>query len=232
MKKDVVILMPCLNEGENLRKSIKMAKKYIKKSKLNISILVVDNQSIDNSIDICIDENVQYIIESNKGYGSALISGINYIDSKYIIMGDSDGTYNFKDLDLFINKLNKGYDLVIGNRYLGKMDKKAMPLLNKYFGTPIISFIGRLLFKVEVGDFNCGLRAINKDSFKKINFNNNGMPFAVEMIAKAAINNLRIAEVPTDLFISPYPRKVHLKRFKDGYNSIKTLLDIKLKSKK
>lgn len=224
--------MPCLNEKENLRKSIKMAKKYIKRSKLAISILVVDNNSSDNSLDICREEKVDFIIEKNRGYGSCLRRGIDYIDSKYIIMGDSDGTYNFKDLDKFISKLNKGYDLVLGNRFLGKIDKRAMPILNRYLGTPIISFIGRILFKVNIGDFNCGLRGIRKDAFTNIKFNSNGMPFAVEMIAKAAINNLKICEVPTDLYISPYPRKVHLKRFKDGYNSIKTLVNIKLSSKK
>lgn len=143
--KDLTILMPCLNEAESLQFCIDKARKFMDRNNINGEILIADNGSTDGSIKIALKNNARVINVKEKGYGSALISGIKNSKGKYIIMADSDNTYDFLNLEEFYNYLKEGYDLVIGNRFSGGIEKGAMPILNKYIGNPILSFIGKKL---------------------------------------------------------------------------------------
>jgi len=180
--KDLTILMPCLNEAESLQFCINKARKFMDRNNINGEILIADNGSTDGSIKIALKNNARVINVKEKGYGSALISGIKNSKGKYIIMADSDNTYDFLNLEEFYNYLKEGYDLVIGNRFSGGIEKGAMPILNKYIGNPILSFIGKKLYPCGVNDFHCGLRGINKETFLNLNLSSSGMEFASEMI--------------------------------------------------
>ena len=141
-----------------------------------------------------------------------------------MIMGDSDDSYAFDKLEGFIEKLDNGFDLVIGNRFLGGIAKGAMPFLHRYLGNPVLSFIGRLFFKVKINDFHCGLRGFKRDSIIKLNLSSNGMEFASEMIVKASLAGLRITEVPTTLVPDGRSRKPHLNTWRDGWRHLVYLL--------
>jgi glycosyltransferase involved in cell wall biosynthesis len=221
---DLTILLPCLNESETLAICITKAKKSLELSDLIGEILVADNGSSDGSQDIATNLGARVIEVATKGYGATLISGINSTRSKWIIMGDSDDSYALDELDLFIQALKDGNDLVIGNRFKGGIYPGAMPWLHKYIGNPILSSIGRRFFKIPIHDFHCGLRAFKTESIKRLNLKSNGMEFASEMIVKAAINKLIIKEVPTTLKPDGRTRKPHLKTWSDGWRHLVFLL--------
>ena len=163
---DLTILLPCLNECETLAICITKAKKSLELSGLNGEILVADNGSSDGSQDIATNLGARVIEVATKGYGATLIAGINFTRSKWIIMGDSDDSYALDELELFIQALKDGNDLVVGNRFKGGIYPGAMPWLHKYIGNPILSAIGRRFFKIPIYDFNCGLRAFKTESIK------------------------------------------------------------------
>lgn len=228
MKKNnkLTILFPCLNEEKTIEVSINDAKDNIKKINMdnNYEILVVDNGSTDNSAKIAKELGAKVINEKEKGYGNALRKGIKKASGKYIIFADCDNSYKFENIKDFVSLLEEDADLVIGNRFKGKMEKKAMPFTHKYIGTPIISLIGNTLYKIKVSDFNCGLRAIKKDSFKELDFKCGGMEFATEMLIKAKKNNLIIKEVPINFYKDNRDRKPHLRTVKDGIRHLKVLV--------
>lgn len=228
MKKDnkLTILFPCLNEEKTIEVSINDAKDNIKKINMdnNYEILVVDNGSTDNSAKIAKELGAKVINEKEKGYGNALRKGIKKASGKYIIFADCDNSYKFENIKDFISLLEEDADFVIGNRFKGKMEKSAMPFTHKYIGTPIISLIGNALYKIKVSDFNCGLRAIKKDSFKELDFKCGGMEFATEMLIKAKKNNLIIKEVPINFYKDNRDRKPHLRTVKDGIRHLKVLV--------
>ena len=221
---DLTILLPCLNESETLGICITKAKKSLELSDLTGEILVADNGSSDGSQDIATNLGARVIEVATKGYGATLISGINSTRSKWIIMGDSDDSYALDELELFIQALKDGNDLVVGNRFEGGIYPGAMPWLHKYIGNPILSAIGRRFFKIPIYDFHCGLRAFKTESIKRLNLKSVGMEFASEMIVKAAINNLIIKEVPTTLKPDGRTRKPHLKTWSDGWRHLVFLL--------
>ncbi len=213
---ELTILLPCLNEEKTLASVIQEIKIELNKLKVKSEILVVDNGSSDNSMKIAKKLKTRVVKEIQRGYGAALQAGIKKAKGKYIIFGDCDRSYSFKYINLFYRELQNGNDLVMGNRFLGKMEKGAMPFSHKYIGTPLISFLGRKLYKINVGDFNCGLRGLNKDSISKITFNSNGMEFASEMLIKIKKANLKIEEIPIDFFKDNRDRRPHLRTFRDG----------------
>lgn len=220
---ELTILMPCLNEEMTIGTCIKKAKKFLKKNKVVGEILIVDNGSTDNSVNIAEKLGVRVIFAEKKGYGNALIAGTKNAYGKYVIMGDSDDSYDFLNLELFLEKLRQGNDLVMGNRFAGKIERGAMPFLHRYVGNPILSFIGRLFYKSKVKDFHCGLRGYNRQKILNLNLKCGGMEYASEMIVKAEINNLLIAEVPTNLKKDGRNRKPHLNTFRDGWRHLKFL---------
>lgn len=226
MKKNIelTILIPCLNEEITLPVCIKKAFDFISSNKISGEVLVVDNNSIDHSRSIAKKLGARVIIQKNKGYGSALRYGIQNAYGKYIIMADADDSYNFLEIEPILLALKDGYDFVIGNRFQGIIEKNAMPFLHRYIGTPAITTIGNILYRTKIGDYNCGLRGLNKDKFQNLKFQTTGMEFASEMIIVASKNNLTIKEIPVNLYKDKRNRKPHLNTIKDGMRHLKVLL--------
>ncbi len=221
--KTISIVLPCLNEENTIEHCIRQAFEGIEKSGYQGEVIVADNGSTDNSAKIAKDLNAKVIKVPTKGYGAALNGGIKAAEGDFIIMGDADSTYNFTHAQRFIEKLEQGFELVVGNRFMGGIEKNAMPLANRYIGNPILSYIARKLFNSDIGDFHCGLRGFTKDAYIKMDLKSDGMEFATEMIAKANLLNLPISEVPTTLSVSISPRKPHLKPIQDGLRHLKLM---------
>lgn len=221
---ELTILMPCLNEAKTLEICIKKAFKSLEENNINGEVLISDNGSTDGSKEIAKRCGARIIEVETKGYGSALIEGIKAANGKFIIMGDSDDSYDFSNIMPFVEKLREGYELVMGNRYKGGIEKGAMPWSHKYIGTPVISFIGRVFYKTKIRDFNCGIRGLNRKSILKLDLKTTGMEYASEMIIRASLNKLKIAEVPTTLKKDGRERAPHLKSFRDGWRHLKVLL--------
>ncbi len=222
MDKDFVsIVIPCLNEEKTIAYCIKKAFVGIKNSQLDGEVIVSDNGSSDNSVQIALDEGAGIVKVQKKGYGSALIGGIEEAKGSFIIMGDADSTYNFEHADRIIEGLRKGSDLVVGNRFKGGIEKNAMPFLHRTIGNPGLSYLAKKLFNFDVGDIYCGLRGFTKKAYIKMNLKATGMEFATEMIVKSSLLKLKITEVPTTLNKSIAPRTPHLNTFRDGLRTLK-----------
>lgn len=222
--KDITILMPCLNEAETLHICITKALNWVKSRNLNAEILISDNGSTDGSQEIAKSLGARVVDAPFKGYGAALQFGIENAESEYIVMGDSDDSYDFSQLDMFYDKLHEGYDLVMGNRFAGGIDKGAMPWKNRYIGNPILSTIGKLLFKCESNDFHCGLRGFTQTAYRKMDLRTTGMEFASEMVIKANLLKLKIIEVPTTLSVDGRSRPPHLRPWRDGWRHLRFMM--------
>lgn len=220
----LTILLPCLNEIETLESCIEKSHRSIDSLNLVGEVLVADNGSEDGSRELALKLGAKVITVPDKGYGAALIAGINSSTSEYIIMGDADDSYALDDLRLFVSKLNDGFDLVMGNRFQGGIAPGAMPWLHKYVGNPVLSWIGRLFFKVPIGDFHCGLRGFRADAIRELGLKSKGMEFASEMVVKASLKGLKIAEVPTTLSPDGRSRRPHLRTWRDGWRHLVFLL--------
>jgi glycosyltransferase involved in cell wall biosynthesis len=221
---ELSVVMPCLNEAETLAICIKKAQDFFIQNNINGEVVIADNGSTDGSQDIAKQLNARVINVKEKGYGNALKGGIKEAYGTYVIMGDADDSYDFGKLEAYVTKLREGYDLVMGNRFKGGIKKGAMPFLHKYLGNPVLSFLGRLFFKIDIGDFHCGLRGFRKDAFYKMNLQTTGMEFASEMIVKSKLNNLSITEVPTVLSPDGRTRPPHLNTWQDGWRHLRFLL--------
>ncbi len=224
MNVELSVVMPCLNEAETLAVCIKKAQAFFELNQINGEVLIADNGSTDGSQQIAKDLNARVVAVPEKGYGSALRGGIEAANGKFIIMGDADDSYDFTNLMPYVLKLREGNDLVMGNRFKGGIKKGAMPFLHKYLGNPVLSFIGRLFFKSKIGDFHCGLRGFSKEAYTKMELKTTGMEFASEMIVKASLKNLKIAEVPTILSPDGRSRPPHLNTWRDGWRHLRFLV--------
>jgi len=220
----LTILMPCLNEAETLAACIERAIAWASRSGLAPEILIADNGSTDGSQAIATSMGARVIPVSQRGYGSALFHGCVAAQGKWIIMGDSDDSYDFGNLSGFVQKLREGFDLVMGNRFLGGIAPGAMPWKNRYIGNPILTWVGRLLFGCPIRDFHCGLRAFTKDAFLRMDLRTTGMEFASEMVIKASLFGMRIAEVPTTLSRDGRSRPPHLQPWRDGWRHLRFML--------
>lgn len=225
---ELTILMPCLNEAKTLPFCIAKAQQFIQTNNIDGEILIADNGSSDNSIAVAESLGARVINVAARGYGAALLGGIDAAHGKYIIMGDADASYDFASVMPFVEKLRSGYDLVMGNRFKGGVEKGAMPFLNHYLGNPVLTTIGRILFHVPIKDFHCGLRAFNKETITKIGLITPGMEFASEMVIKAALKKLKITEVPTVLYPDKRGKPPHLRRWRDGWRHLRLLFKLKL----
>jgi len=221
---ELTILMPCLDEAETLEICIKKAQKYITDNSIRGEVLISDNGSTDGSIQIAESLGARVTHATQKGYGAALINGINDAYGTYIIMGDCDDSYDFSDLNNYMAELRNGHDLVMGNRFKGGIGAGAMPILHKYLGNPVLSFIGRLFFKIPVKDFHCGLRGFNREKIKALKLRTPGMEFASEMVVKSALNDYSIIETPTTLTPDGRTRPPHLNTWSDGWRHLRFLL--------
>jgi hypothetical protein len=225
MQPELSIVMPCLNESRTLAACIKKAQLFLKEHGVSGEVIVADNGSTDGSIEIAEKMNARVVTVSTRGYGAALATGIEAAKGKYVIMGDSDESYDFSALSPFIEKLRAGYDLVVGNRFRGRIIPGAMPLMHRYFGNPFLTGIGRLFFSCkECGDFYCGLRGFQREAVRKLQLQSRGMEFALEMIVKAQIHALRITEVPITLSPDGRDRASHLRWHRDGWRSLRFYL--------
>ena len=221
---ELSIVMPCLNEELTLAVCIDKAARFINENDIQGEIVIADNGSTDRSIEIAEAHGARVVNVAEKGYGSALMGGIKAAKGKYVIMGDADDSYDFSQLQGFMDLLRSGQDLVMGNRFKGGIKPGAMPFLHKYLGNPVLSFIGRLFFKSPAGDFHCGLRGFNRESILGLNLITTGMEFASEMIVKASINHLKIAETPIILHPDGRNRPPHLRTWRDGWRHLRFLL--------
>ena len=221
---ELSIVMPCLNEAETLKTCIMKAQQALREHRIAGEIIVADNGSHDGSQAIATNMGVRIVHVQAKGYGNALMGGIAAARGKYVIMGDADDSYDFTSLGPFITKLREGYDLVMGNRFKGGITPGAMPVLHKYLGNPVLTGIGRLLFGSPCSDFHCGLRGFNKAAIMRLGLRTTGMEFASEMVVKATLYGLRIAEVPTTLSPDGRSRPPHLRSWQDGWRHLRFLL--------
>lgn len=221
---ELSIVMPCLNEAETLKTCIDKAMRYLRERNITGEVVIGDNGSTDGSQEIARTCGARVIDVPRKGYGSALMSAIQASRGKYVIMGDSDDSYDFSALDAFVEKLREGYDLVMGNRFKGGVAKGAMPFLHRYLGNPVLSFIGRLFFGSRIGDFHCGLRGFRQDLVSLLSLHATGMEFATEMVVKATLFKLKITEVPTTLAVDGRSRPPHLRTWRDGWRHLRFLL--------
>jgi hypothetical protein len=221
---ELTILMPCLNEAETLGICIAKAKGFLERSGVIGEVLIADNGSTDGSITIAEVAGARVVHVPVRGYGAALRMGIDQAKGRFVIMGDSDDSYDFTRLEAFVEKLREGYDLVMGNRFRGGIAPGAMPPMHLYFGNPGLSFIGRLFFKMPIGDFYCGLRGFDRNKIRALGISSSGMEFALEMIVRAGIANLNITEVPATLSPDGRSRPPHLRTWRDGWRSLRFFL--------
>jgi glycosyltransferase involved in cell wall biosynthesis len=216
--------MPCLNEAETVVTCVRKARAFLDRTRIEGEVLVADNGSSDGSPELAREAGARVVTIPQKGYGSALIGGLNAARGQFVIMADADDSYDFSRLDEFVEGLRAGNTMVIGHRFRGGIRPGAMPLLHRYLGNPLLSFAGRLFFSSAIGDFHCGLRGVERTSALKLGLSAPGMEFASEMIVKAALAGWRIAEVPTVLSPAGRSRAPHLRSWHDGWRHLRFLL--------
>jgi glycosyltransferase involved in cell wall biosynthesis len=217
---EVSVVMPCLNESETLASCIGKAQRALREANIAGEVVVADNGSSDGSVQIAETLGARVVNVEAKGYGSALMGGIAAASGKYVVMGDADDSYDFGHIPRFVDQLRRGADVVMGNRFRGGIQKDAMPALHRYFGNPLLTRIGRLFFHSSVGDFYCGLRGFRKDAYERMGLRTTGMEFATEMVVKATLLRMQVAEVPTTLSPDGRNRPPHLRTWRDGWRTL------------
>lgn len=226
----LTVVMPCLNEAETIGDCIAECLATFQSVGLTGEIVVGDNGSTDGSQQIATSHGAIVVNVPTRGYGAALWSAIQASSTNYIVMGDSDGSYDFSQIPSFIAKLDAGYELVVGDRFAGGIAPGAMPWLHKYLGNPFLSLVGRLLFGSNVRDFHCGIRAFRRDAILSLNCESTGMEFASEMIAKSALAGLKVGQVPARLRKAGRSRPPHLRPWRDGWRHLRYMFRERLNS--
>lgn len=224
MSVEVTVLMPCLNEAETLGACIDAAKQSFAELGVSGEVVVADNGSTDGSREIAAEHGARVVDVPERGYGSALLAGIEAAEGEHVIMGDADLSYDFSRLGAFVDELRRGSELVMGNRYAGGIHRDAMPWLHRRVGTPVLTAIARLFFGVPIRDVNCGLRGFRRDAIRALDLRSTGMEFASEMIVKSTLYDLRITEVPTTLSPDGRTRPPHLRTWRDGWRHLRFYL--------
>jgi len=221
---ELTVVLPCLNEAETLAVCIRKAKASIEGLGIDGEVVIADNGSTDGSQDIARAEGARVVDVPIRGYGAALTAGIADAKGTFVIMGDADDSYDLSNLGPFVEALRGGADLVMGNRFAGGIEPGAMPALHRYLGNPVLTAVGRVLFRSPVKDFHCGLRGFRRDAILELDLRTTGMEFASEMVVKATLNNLNIVEVPTTLSPDGRSRAPHLRTWRDGWRHLRFLL--------
>ena len=221
---ELSIVMPCLNEAETLGECIRKASAFLDNNGICGEILVGDNGSTDGSRELAGLLGARVVAVPLRGYGAAIYHASLAARGRYVIVGDSDDSYDFTGLMPFVDKLRAGYDLVMGNRFLGGIKPGAMPWKNRYLGNPALTSIGRLFFRSPASDFHCGLRGYRLDAFNDLDLRMTGMEFASEMVIKATLKGKRIAEVPTTLSPDGRSHRSHLRPWRDGWRHLRFML--------
>jgi glycosyltransferase involved in cell wall biosynthesis len=221
---ELSVVMPCLDESETVGVCIDKAVRWAASAGVVAEIVVADNGSSDGSRQVAAEHGARVVDVPDKGYGSALMGAITAARGRFVIMGDADDTYDFSDLSPFLDKLREGVELVMGNRFEGGLAPGAMPALNRYVGNPVLTGVGRRFFRSPVNDFHCGLRGFSRETILQLDLRTTGMEFASEMIVKATLRGIRIAEVPTTLSPSGRSHPPHLRPWRDGWRHLRFLL--------
>lgn len=221
---ELTILMPCLNEAETVATCVQKARHFLQRAGVTGEILVADNGSTDGSPELARQAGARVVQIAAKGYGSALLGGIEEARGQFVIMADADDSYDFSRIDGFLQSLRAGHQLVIGHRFRGGIRPGAMPWLHRFVGNPVLSFLGRLFFSCRVGDFHCGLRGVDRAAALRLGLCAPGMEFASEMIVKAVLAGWNIGEVPTILSQDGRSRPPHLRSWRDGWRHLRFLL--------
>jgi len=222
--KDLSIVIPALNEETTVGICIKKALKAFKKLGISGEVVIADNGSTDGTRDLSEKLGARVVRVPKKGYGNAIMGGVRAAHGTFIIMGDADDSYNFEEIDGYYRKLKEGSEFVIGNRFRGKIEEGAMPLLHRFLGTPVLTAIMNLFFGTGIGDTNCGMRGFTKKGFGRMRLKTGGMEFATEMVIKASLVGLNIAEVPCNLYRDKRERKPHLNTWNDGWRHLRFML--------
>lgn len=222
---EVTVLMPCLNEAETLAVCVDKALASLERLGVRGEVLVSDNGSTDGSQDIARAHGARVVHASIRGYGGALITGIEAARGNYVIMADADDSYDLTNLGPFVDQLRAGNDVVMGNRFKGGIAQGAMPPLHRYLGNPVLSWLGRVLFDLKhVRDFHCGIRGFDRKRILDLDLRMPGMEFASELVVRAALAGYTIVEVPTSLQPDGRSRKPHLRTWRDGWRHLRFLL--------
>jgi len=225
MKPDISVILPCLDEEKTIGSCIDEIKEVFKKEKIIGEIIVCDNGSRDSSVKIADSKGARIVNQKTKGYGAACIKGISSAKGKIILMGDSDGTYDFSEIPKLIAPIDKGYELVIGNRFNGKMRKNSMSS-SHFIGNLFLSSLVRILFNTNIHDSHCGLRAFTKDAYEKMNLKSRGMEFASEMVIKASKKKIKTCEVKVSY--RKRKGKSKLNSFRDGWRHLVFIISQKI----
>ena len=221
---ELTIVIPCLNEAETLLTCIEKANRFFRAYDVSGVVIVADNGSTDGSREIARKAGAQVVEVAERGYGAALQAGIAAAQTPFVAMADGDDSYDFMGLMPFVEKLRDGYELVMGNRFLGGIGRGAMPKLHRWVGNPALSAAGRVFYGAPIGDFHCGMRAFRREAILDLGLSSRGMEFASEMVVKAHLEGLRMTEVPTTLSPDGRSRAPHLRSFRDGWRHLKFLL--------
>lgn len=220
----VTAVMPCLNEAKTLGGCIEKAQRAFREMGIVGEVVVADNGSTDGSVGIAEALGARVVREPRRGYGSALMAGIAAARGPIVVMADADDSYDWASLGGFVRKIEEGYDFVMGNRFKGGIEPGAMPPLHRYLGNPVLSTLARVMYRIPVADFHCGMRAFTRDAFERMNVRTPGMEFATEMVVNASHAGLRIAEIPTRLYPDKRDRPPHLRSFRDGWRHLRFML--------
>ena len=221
---EVTVVLPCLNEAETVGTVVGKALESLARVAPDGEVVVADNGSTDGSQDLARAAGARVVDVPEKGYGAALMGGIQAARGRYVIMGDADDSYALEDIDPFVAELRAGTQLVMGNRFEGGIAPGAMPPLHRHLGNPVLSFLGRLFFRNDIGDFHCGLRGFDRDAVLALDLRTTGMEFASEMVVKASLFGLSIGEVPTTLRPDGRSHPPHLRTWRDGWRHLRFLL--------
>lgn len=221
---ELSIVMPCLDEAETVGVCVAKARRFLEEHEIAGEVVVADNGSTDGSREIARQAGARLITVEERGYGAALSAGFRAARGRFVIMGDSDDSYDFSALMPFVEELRRGNDLVMGNRFRGGIMPGAMPVSHRFLGNPVLSMLGRLFFSAPCRDFHCGLRGFRREAIEGLDLRTTGMEFASEMVVKAALRGLAITEVPATLAPAGRSRAPHLRTWRDGWRHLRFLL--------
>src|SRR6266852_3405581 len=221
---DVSVVIPCLNEANSLAFCVDKATEAFRKAGLSGEVIVADNGSTDGSIQIAEEHGARVVRVAERGYGAALRAGIAGSRGPFIIMGDADDSYDFSDVPRFVEMYRQGYDVIMGNRFRGKIKPGAMPWHHKYIGNPGLTALLNLFFHARIGDSHCGMRGFTRAIYNRMDLRSTGMEFASEFVIKAAQLGARMTEIPITLWADKRSRPPHLRSFRDGWRHLRFML--------
>jgi hypothetical protein len=221
---ELTIVLPCLNEAETIEQCVAVAVKCLRDNNINGEVVVGDNGSTDGSREMARRAGARVVDVPQRGYGAALMGAIEASRGRFIVMADADMSYDFAASVDFLRKLREGYDVVTGNRFKGGIMPGAMPFKNRWLGNPVLSGVGRIIYRAPVSDFHCGMRGFTRAAYDAMRLRTTGMEFASEMVVKATVMKMKMAEVPIVLHPDGRSRPPHLKPWSDGWRHLRFLL--------